>query len=204
MNNSDLPTSKTTRPSPALRAAESIPGRTLRALIPLVPYVGESISVLVEAQLSAHQGRRIDELFERVAQLENTKETAYSDLLLEKAINIARKVDLPKVPLLAKILYDAPEQDPSEVIRSHLLDICETLTSYELALLASLSELPNSARPSLDLATTLHEIRLNTPDMKEIHDFSLDRLRLFQLINQSDQKTTLTRLGQKFISIIIE
>lgn len=194
--------------------ADTLPGRSLRAIIAAIPLLGSSISVFVEAHLSARQAERINSLYDRIAEIEQGRATPgnnaqsrafsapYSESLLENATNAAARTDdSDRAAVFANILYFEPANDPTEVVRRHLIEICTVLTRYELALLLSLSRLTKNDSPT-EFARLLMAMRLNAPDLEEVHTFSLARLATFRLIDGDSSKAEVTTFGRKVLSVI--
>src|ERR1700684_1299589 len=186
--------------------SDSVLALALRAAVAAIPIVGGSISVLVEAHLSAHRADVINRLFQRISELEQKgagsrlHHTPYSDALLTRAIHSAIASDDPaRAPIFANVLYIDPNADPSETVRQYLIEICSTLTRYELALLLSLSRTTIDPTTTTDFARALLQLRLNTPDLEDIHAFALARLANFRLLTDATTKAEVTPLGRKLL-----
>jgi hypothetical protein len=199
--------------------ADSPGGKLLRAAISLFPVLGGSASVLVEAHLSTRQAQRhsqqIATLYHRLAELQQSLAANssgiypaqpvgdYSEDLLEHATKAAMRTDDPqRPPMFANILCLEPNADPTETLRTHLIDICATLTRYELALLLSLSRTVAPTATTSGYAGLLLEMRLDTPDLADVHTFALSRLRTFQLITDTTGKAEVTAFGRRLLSAI--
>ncbi|MEI9850321.1 MAG: hypothetical protein WDN24_04995 [Sphingomonas sp.] len=170
--------------------ADAPMGLTLRSAIASIPFVGSSISVIVEAKLNERQARRIDALYARLNMLETRLESGDahaptlppSEALLEMAARAAATtVDDERPPLFANALYlEGVGDDRSEILRKFLLEVLATLTRYEMALLLRYAPAPPAATRS-DFADILLRLHAENPEVATVRDFSLGRLAIFRL-----------------------
>lgn len=178
-------------------------GLALRSLIPLIPFVGGSASVLVEARLSALQARRIDDLYEQLRLLTpkggDEGEPPFSDETLERATRAAAaSVEVHRPGILAHLLSQA-EGDPSEQLRRTLIDICGVLSNYELAVILSLSGEANddATRQALERLVALD---VAAPEFEEIRSFAMHRLASYRLISAEDASAYVMPLGRRLVA----
>lgn len=177
--------------------------RGLRALVAAVPVVGGSISLLIEAELSARQSARVSHLFERISEIENDLRaaqqggTVYSEVLLEHAaLRVRSSPETFRARVLANCLFIDYEEDAHEIVRHHLIELAVNLTTLELAiLLGTSSEI--GFEGSSSLREHLHQIDLGDPMTEDLRGYSRQRLEGFGLISSAEPSGKLTRIGEK-------
>ncbi len=190
----------------AVAKADSLPGLTLRSALAALPFVGSSLSVVVEARLSSRQAARIDALYDRLSKLESTNASTmhYSESLLEHATRNAMQRADDKMPrVFANILAINHSDDPDEVFRLFLLEVTSSLSRYELALLVRLAG--DTYHPGAsDMAQTLLSIHTHTPDLEDARAFALSRLSVYKLINSAASDAEVTPVGRKLIHLLLQ
>lgn len=199
-------------PSLVDRHADSRVGLTLRSAIASIPFVGGSLSILVEARLSARQTARIDALYGRIAELEEqwrllpsqtNATTLPSEGLLEFATAAAAStVDQDRPYVFANILYlQEAGEDRAEILRRFLIEVCASITRYEVALLMRHGPKIESHQSST-FAAQLLTLHAQSPEIDEVREFSLDRLATFRLIDRSGTDIQLTAIGKQLLTVI--
>lgn len=182
-------------------------GLGLRAAIASIPMVGGGASLLVEARLSALQIERIDSLLLRLAELEakvseNHTEPPSERLLQAAAMAAYNATDQDRPRAFANVLFlEGVGDDQDEVLRRFLLEILETLSRYEIALL--LKHVPGQSNLSnSNFAEQLLLLHERNPAIEDIKQFALDRLAAFRLIDLSEGAVEVTRVGRYLASAI--
>lgn len=183
--------------------------RGLRALVAAVPFVGGSISVLIESDLSARQSVRLNHLFERVAELQRElsttleqKDLPFSEALLEKAAVRAKgATESFRARILANCLFLDAETDHDEVLRYHIVELASSLTTLELAILLGMDQALAEVA-SNDLKQHLLKINLGGPTTKDLRDYSRQKLATLGLVTEPGPSARVTRIGQKLTSVL--
>jgi predicted Zn-dependent protease with MMP-like domain len=191
-----------------LDRSDSQAGISLRTAISMIPTIGTGTSVWLEAQLGAQQQRRIDALAKRLHELEKEKasygkqdhENPYSDQILEAAFQIvASDADDIKGEIVAQIL-NFTDDDPTEIIRTFMLEACRQLTRYELVVLF---ELYKDAVGDLDATHSPVFLHLGRdPQNVLIYEYALDRLKTFRLIDGVHEDISVTEIGKKMAAFL--
>jgi hypothetical protein len=175
--------------------------KILRSAIAAIPLVGGSISVLVESELTSRQGKRIEILYARLAELEAQHLTAsYSENLLEYAsARVQHAPDPLHSRIAANLLVFESEHDATEVVRTHLVDIATSLSLFQLALLMQLSN-----RDNQDLAATKKLLELDTTSdhLAPVRAYSIRRLCELSIATKKGEKIVLASMGNKIASAI--
>lgn len=191
--------------------ADGTIGLTLRAAVAAIPFVGGSLSVLIESRLAARQSERISLLFNRIAEIERTisndsKEPfgslPFSETLLEHATNATLQTSDDKRPLMfANMLFSDADTDPTELMRRLLIDIGTVLTRYEIALLLHICR-DEELKPTTEFSKTIFDMHTSGTEFSDVRKFSLGRLSTFGLIGEAREDTEVTSLGLRLLSAI--
>lgn len=201
---------KSTSPSVASKIKDG-GGLILRSAIAAVPVLGGSISVIVENRLSEKQTIRIDDLYNRLHELNTQLEardglTAIDEIsepLLEFATRSAiRAHDDHRPKIIANLLFDLDGTDPNEIVRRVLIEIASSLTLYELSILVSYSNSSEISQKTSTFQKILLNLHLDNPTLSELRGFSQNRLETFKLIVITDGGPVLTQIGHKLVSAL--
>ena len=175
-----------------------------RALLAQIPILGPSAVVVIEAQLAAQRECRIADLLSRVERLEadpRRTSTPLSDRIVEKAVNAAADdADGFRIPMYAMLMYPTSiEDDPQEVIRTFLIDVCSKLTRYEFAVLIEIAGITReNASSNAEMLLRLRSDR----NYDEVHQYTLENLKMYRLIDTTDGEPQLTSMGNRLVSVV--
>ena len=190
--------------------ADHIGARVFRSAIAAVPFVGGSISVMVESHLSSLQRKRIDELFSRLSELDSQVEKmsetpafeGFSESLLEyAAMSVIRAEDEHRASVVANILHHLRDDDPHEIVRRFLIELATHLTRYELALLLNYSGARRDDQSSA-FRQLLMNIHSTASEIDEVRAFSQSRLTFYGLLDVSKNPPSVTAMGEKLLSVL--
>lgn len=193
------------QPSPAVDKRIDKPiFRGLRASIAAIPIIGGSISVLVESEISKRQAERVEQLLNRIAEIEASLgktefhfDPAVEDELLESAVNKAKAAtEHFRSRLIANCLFAERDKDPKGIIRRHLIELAGTLTILELAIISSVYSRDMLNDQPSEVMKALHKIDLADGETAEIREYAHQRLTQFLLLEAKSDRLLLTKVGE--------